>query len=141
MALSELRPVAAAVILRAGRVLVQARPDPGRWQGWWEFPGGGVEPGESFEQAARREALEEVGLQVNAVARLDEVRWSPSGRGGVHVVFVECAPEEADVEPRACLQQELRWVDGDALAALRFLPANEAFVAALSERLRRGSAG
>ncbi|GJM20823.1 MAG: hypothetical protein DHS20C15_07380 [Planctomycetota bacterium] len=134
MALSDLRPVAAAVIVRAGRVLVQVRPDAGPWQGWWEFPGGGVEAGESWEACARREALEEVGLEVEVIERLDEVRWSPSGRGGVHVVFLLCSCA-AQVEPTPELGQELAWVDAEGLRTRRFLPANEALLERLAERL------
>lgn len=58
-------PCAAVVILDAdGRLLVVLRrnePSSGRWS----VPGGRVEPGETFEEAARREALEETGLQVS----------------------------------------------------------------------------
>jgi 8-oxo-dGTP diphosphatase len=55
---------ASAVICdEAGRVLLVLRGrDPQR--GRWSVPGGKVEPGETLEQAATREALEETGLQV-----------------------------------------------------------------------------
>lgn len=45
-----------------GRVLLVQRGPDGDHPGEWAFPGGHVEPGESPEQAARREAFEEVGL-------------------------------------------------------------------------------
>ncbi len=41
-----------------GKVLLQRRRD----NGFWGIPGGAMEPGETFEQAARREAKEETGL-------------------------------------------------------------------------------
>jgi 8-oxo-dGTP pyrophosphatase MutT (NUDIX family) len=61
---------AARVIITdpAGRVLLFRGSDPARPQDgqWWFTPGGGIEPGESIEQAARREVLEETGYELPA---------------------------------------------------------------------------
>ena len=68
------RVVAAALIDAQGRVLIAERP-AGKWQaGRWEFPGGKVEPDESEEAAVRRELHEELGVQVQDLRRLTEVR-------------------------------------------------------------------
>lgn len=125
------RDVAAGVIRREGRLLVQARPDPGRWQGYWEFPGGGREPGESFDDCVRRECVEEVGLEVRVLERLDEVVWQPEGHGGVRVVFFLCEVPDGE-SPRSCLGQELRWATPQELAELQMLPANAAVVERLA---------
>jgi 8-oxo-dGTP diphosphatase len=58
-------PVAAAVITRAdGKVLLAQRPRGKAFAGYWEFPGGKLEPGESAYDALVRELLEELGLEV-----------------------------------------------------------------------------
>ena len=60
--------VAAAVIERPdGRFLLAQRPARKVYAGYWEFPGGKVEAGESVEQALRRELQEEIGVTIGAV--------------------------------------------------------------------------
>ena len=52
---------------REGRFLLTSRPDGKVYAGYWEFPGGKFEPGETLEQALRRELHEELGITVGAV--------------------------------------------------------------------------
>ncbi len=60
--------VAVGVLIRPdGRFLLTSRPPGKVYQGYWEFPGGKFDPGESVEQALRRELLEEIGVLVGAV--------------------------------------------------------------------------
>ena len=60
--------VAAGVLVRSGQqVLLQKRGDDGSWG----LPGGALNPGETLEQAARRELLEETGLVAGALSLLD----------------------------------------------------------------------
>ncbi|WP_022661924.1 (deoxy)nucleoside triphosphate pyrophosphohydrolase [Paucidesulfovibrio longus] len=54
--------VVAAVIWQDGRYLAVERPDHGPWAGWWEFPGGKIEPGEAREAALARELKEELNI-------------------------------------------------------------------------------
>jgi 8-oxo-dGTP diphosphatase len=58
--------VAAAVIERPdGTFLMASRPEGKAYAGWWEFPGGKVEPGETSRQALDRELHEELGIHVS----------------------------------------------------------------------------
>ncbi|MEO5853263.1 MAG: NUDIX domain-containing protein [Nocardioides sp.] len=60
--------VAAGVIVRRhGAILLQRRTDDGTWG----LPGGGLEPGETLEQTARRELLEETGLTAGVLTLVD----------------------------------------------------------------------
>ena len=60
--------VAAAVLQRPdGTFLLAQRPPDKMWAGYWEFPGGKLEQGESVEQALRRELHEELGITLGAV--------------------------------------------------------------------------
>ncbi|MEP6792316.1 MAG: NUDIX domain-containing protein [Ramlibacter sp.] len=60
--------VAVGVLLRAdGAFLLTSRPSGKVYEGYWEFPGGKVEPGETIEQALRRELQEEIGITIATV--------------------------------------------------------------------------
>ena len=61
--------VVAAVIIEQQRVFATQR-GYGEWQGWWEFPGGKLEAGESPEAALRREIQEELATHVEVGERL-----------------------------------------------------------------------
>jgi 8-oxo-dGTP diphosphatase len=65
----ERQPVDVAVgvlIDSQGRFLLTSRPDGKVYAGYWEFPGGKLEAGESVEQALRRELHEELGITIGA---------------------------------------------------------------------------
>ncbi|MBB4738141.1 8-oxo-dGTP diphosphatase [Actinoplanes octamycinicus] len=86
---------AAAVIVRDGRVLmVHERSRRSGGGEWWTLPGGGLQPGETAEEAVRREVFEETGLVVSDLRYVLEMPY-PSGMTSVFAVTV------ADGEPRA----------------------------------------
>ena len=59
--------VAVGVLIDAeGRFLLTSRPEGKVYAGYWEFPGGKFEPGETVEQALRRELHEELGITIGA---------------------------------------------------------------------------
>ncbi|WP_369799033.1 NUDIX domain-containing protein [Caenimonas sp. SL110] len=60
--------VAVGVLIRAdGAFLLTSRPPGKVYEGYWEFPGGKVEAGETIEQALRRELIEEIGVTIGIV--------------------------------------------------------------------------
>lgn len=60
--------VAVGVLLRAdGALLLSTRPPGKAYEGYWEFPGGKVEAGETIAQALRRELIEELGITIGPV--------------------------------------------------------------------------
>ena len=59
--------VAVGVLIDAeGRFLLTSRPAGKVYAGYWEFPGGKLEPGETVEQALQRELQEELGIRIGA---------------------------------------------------------------------------
>ena len=60
--------VAVGVLIRPdGDFLLTSRPPGKVYEGYWEFPGGKIEDGETVEQALRRELLEEIGITIGPV--------------------------------------------------------------------------
>lgn len=99
--------VAVGVILRPdGRLLLGQRPDDKPWPGWWELPGGKIEPGESVEQALVRELQEELGIRVTESAPwVTYVHEYP--KTIVRLAFCKVTGWEG--EPRGLENQALAW--------------------------------
>jgi 8-oxo-dGTP diphosphatase len=58
--------VAVGVLMQGEAFLLTSRPEGKVYAGYWEFPGGKLETGESVEQALRRELQEELGITIGA---------------------------------------------------------------------------
>lgn len=101
--------VAVGVLLRPdGTVLLGNRPADKPWPGWWELPGGKLEPGESVLQALARELHEELGIEVTASTPwVTYVHKYPTTT--VRLAF--CRVTGWRGEPKGLEGQELRWVD------------------------------
>lgn len=106
--------IALALILREGRVLV-ARRGHGPLAGFWEFPGGKIEPGESVEAAARRECIEELGVEFEVRTRLETVEHAwPDAVVRLNLVLGRI-DDQANPEPLASVT--LAWADPAELAS------------------------
>ena len=122
------RHVAAAIIYRDGKVLAGRRADA---SGGWEFPGGKVEPGETGEQALRREVAEELGCRLQLGWPYDTVEHDYPD---FHL-FMDCfvctlAPGEEPLRHEG-VHDELRWLGRGELLDVGWLPADEGLVASL----------
>lgn len=110
------RTIAAVAIVRDGTVLVGRRVRPPAVRGGWEFPGGSVEPGETPQQAAVREAREELDVDVELTGTLGTV---PIRRRMWLTVFTSVLTSGEPVVTGS--HDQLRWVGVDDLAGLAWL--------------------
>jgi 8-oxo-dGTP diphosphatase len=124
--------IVAAVMLVDGRVLACERSEPPEMAGWWEFPGGKVEPGETEEAALARECAEELGVRVEVGAR---VGADVPLAGGDAVLRVFAVRLLDGVLPRPLEHAALRWLGVDELDSVPWLPADQPIVAELAGRL------
>ena len=99
--------VAVGVLIDAeGRFLLTSRPAGKVYAGYWEFPGGKLEAGESVEQALRRELHEELGIEIGAVQpwQVEELDY-PHARVRLH--FCKVYDWRGEFEMRE--QQAMAW--------------------------------
>jgi len=89
--------VAAAVIRRAGEILLTKRKDRGHLAGFWEFPGGKLEYGESPEAALVRECREECAIEI-AVVDILEVTFHRYPSKDVLLLFYDCRLLSGEVQ-------------------------------------------
>jgi mutator protein MutT len=124
---SALLEVAVGVVIRAdGQVLLGQRVAGKPYAGWWEFPGGKLEAGESVAQALARELHEELGLQVTA-SHPWVVREFVYPHAHVRLHFRRIFAQLGDFsgEPQSREGQAFSWQAVDAPAAAPLLPASE----------------
>jgi mutator protein MutT len=120
--------VAAGLLFRAGKLLITQRRDQGHLANLWEFPGGKLEAGETFEQCLGRELREELGIDV-AVGELAEELTHHYSERSVHLKFFRCTLVEHEPQPIGC--QAVVWVTADQLARYPFPAADERVLAKL----------
>jgi len=122
--------VAVAVLIRSdGSALLARRPGSKVYAGYWEFPGGKVEPGEDVADALRREIREELGIEIESVQPwITRVFAYPHATVRLHFHRVYAWRGE----PRALEHQAIAWQRPETPDLVPMLPANGPVLRALS---------
>jgi 8-oxo-dGTP diphosphatase len=122
--------IAVAVISNnRGDVLISQRHSSAIHGGFWEFPGGKVEPGELVEQALQRELTEELGIEVRRMRQLIRLPYSYPE----HNVFLDVwCVDEFEGEPSGLEGQPIRWVAREQLSKYKFPEANSRIIGAIN---------
>jgi len=121
--------VAAAVITRADGSFLLGQRAPGTfYPGYWEFPGGKVEPGEDARTALIRELDEELGIQAHACWPW-LMREHDYEHANVRLHFFEVPQYSGEI--RDHVHSDLQWQRADALSVSPMLPANGPILKAL----------
>lgn len=124
--------VAAAVIVAGDKVLAARRREGLHLAGFWEFPGGKIEPGETPRQCLVRELFEELGVWCRIGPYLGQSLFDYGEKQVrllaylAHVVDGELSPVDHD---------QLRWVASPELSLLRWAPADVPLLAMVADYL------
>lgn len=112
--------VAAAAIIRDGKVLAAQR-GYGNYRGWWEFPGGKAEPGETLPQALKREIREELGIDIEAGKLAGAVEHDyPEFHVALYCFF--CRIQAGRLELKE--HESARWLDAQHLDEVKWLASD-----------------
>ena len=124
--------VVAAIIVRGGEVFATQR-GYGQWQGWWEFPGGKIEPGESHLDALKREIREELNAEIEVGELLETVEWDyQEFHLTMHCFICNLMSESLHLNEH----EAATWLNLENLRSVKWLPADEILLDKIAEYLR-----
>ena len=118
--MKQIEVVAALIHDEEGRIFATQR-GYGDWKGYWEFPGGKIEPGESPEEALRREIWEELETRINVERLVTTVEYDyPNFHLIMHCFW--CQIESGSLTLKE--HEAARWLNQNQLDSVVWLPAD-----------------
>lgn len=124
--------VVAAIIVRDGKVFATER-GYGDWKGWWEFPGGKMEQGESPEEALKREIREELDAEICVGELLDTVEWDyPDFHLTMHCFICSLTSGSMHLNEH----EDAAWLTEETLDSVKWLPADEELIPKIAAGLK-----
>ncbi|NDF12979.1 MAG: (deoxy)nucleoside triphosphate pyrophosphohydrolase [Proteobacteria bacterium] len=123
---------AVALVDRDKRVLIAERPQGKYMAGYWEFPGGKLEEGETPEQALKREVMEELGISLGCTAPLTFISET---REDHHVIVYVYVSREWKGIPENKIHTRLAWTRIGSLKDYNLLPSNIPLIANLRDTI------
>ena len=126
--------VAVAVIRHEGRLLISQRMPGDSFGGFWEFPGGKLDAGETMELCLAREIREELGVTIEVGAKRMEISHQYPGRT-IRLHCFDCRLVEGEPHPLECAGW--KWVSPEELDRFSFPPASGPLIRELQEKNAR----
>ena len=118
------KKVVAAVIKDRDRIFATAR-GYGEYKGWWEFPGGKIEPGETPQEALVREIKEELTSEIKVGKLIKTIEYDyPDFHLSMDCFWAEIIKGELILKEA----EEARWLVRGELESVKWLPADRELV-------------
>ena len=122
-----------AAIIRRGNEIFATQRGYGEFKGWWEFPVGKIEPGESPQQALVREIREELDATIEVGELLQTVEWDyPTFHLTLHCFWCELTCEALHLNEH----EAASWLDREHLRSVKWLPADYGILDEIDRVLR-----
>ena len=113
--------VVAAILHDSENRIFATQRGSGDWKDWWEFPGGKIEPGETPEQALKREIWEELETRIVVERFVQTVEWDyPKFHLTMHCFF--CHVESGNLTLKE--HEAAKWLSPNELDSVQWLPAD-----------------
>ncbi|MBQ9272325.1 MAG: (deoxy)nucleoside triphosphate pyrophosphohydrolase [Mogibacterium sp.] len=125
--------VAATIIIKDGRVFATQR-GYGDYKDWWEFPGGKLEPGESYEEALVREIREELRADIRVDRLLHTVEYDYPRFHMIMKCFI-CGLVSDEME--LVEHEAAAWLAPEELRSVRWLPSDIEVIEILEQTLNK----
>ncbi|MBR5467115.1 MAG: 8-oxo-dGTP diphosphatase MutT [Bacteroidaceae bacterium] len=122
--------VVAAIILDEEKRILATQRGYGEYEGWWEFPGGKIEPGEGPEVALRREIMEELGVEIAVENLLCTVEYDYP-KFHLSMLCFMCRISNGEIDLRE--HKSAQWLSKETLDDVEWLPADVEVIKLLKE--------
>ena len=121
--------VVAAVIRDKEKIFATAR-GYGEFKGQWEFPGGKVEPGETPQQALKREIMEELNTEIEVGELIDTIEYDyPTFHLSMDCFWAKVSVEELELKEA----EAAKWLTKYELDSVAWLPADITLIGKIKE--------
>ncbi|MDD6827359.1 MAG: (deoxy)nucleoside triphosphate pyrophosphohydrolase [Oscillospiraceae bacterium] len=123
--------VVAAVIKDNDRIFATAR-GYGEYKGWWEFPGGKIEQGETPQQALIREIKEELDTEISVGELIDTIEYDyPTFHLSMDCFWAEVVAGKLELKEAAAA----KWLTKETLDSVEWLPADITLIDKIKQSL------
>ena len=124
--------VSIALINNENEILLSKRPEKKHLSGFWEFPGGKVEEGETPEKALIREVKEELNIDINNKC-IAPLSFSEFDYNNFQLLLLLYICRRWDGEPMSMENNKLEWVKPNMLRDYKMPPADNALIYCLQD--------